>query len=145
MVGATGALARSVARLDPASILIVGSVVGGLSLIVVCTRRYLTRRKPPQRRPVKVSDVRLYSRYREITTTLEGAGVLRRPQETPEEYARRASETLGEPRIARLGEIYLHARFRDAVPAALVEEFDRLEPEAFAAVERLKAAEIVRK
>ncbi|MCA1687121.1 MAG: hypothetical protein LC714_00615 [Actinobacteria bacterium] len=28
--------------------------------------------------------------------------------------------------------------FRDAVPATLVEEFDRLEPEALSAIERLK-------
>jgi Domain of unknown function (DUF4129) len=137
VVGVSGALVRGVARLEPASILIVGSVV-------VYASRYLTRRKPPQRRPVKVSDARLYSRCREITTTLEGAGVVQKSQETPEEYARRASEALGEPGIARLGEIYLHARFRDAVPAELTEEFDRLEPEAFAPVERLKAAEIVR-
>ncbi len=46
--------------------------------------------------------------------------------------------------IARLGEIYLHARFRDGVPTALLEEFDRLEPKAFAAVQRLEVAEIVR-
>jgi hypothetical protein len=138
VVGISGALVRGVARLEPASILIVGSVV-------VYASRYLTRRKPAQqRRPVKVSDARLYSRYREITTTLEGAGVVQKSQETPEEYARRASEALGEPGIARLGEIYLHARFRDAVPAELTEEFNRLEPEAFAPVERLKAAEIVR-
>ena len=56
----------------------------------------------------------------------------------------RTSEVLGELGIARLGEIYLHARFRDAVPTALVEEFVHLEPKAFAAVERLQAAEIVR-
>ena len=41
--------------------------------------------------------------YREITTALEGAGVVRRPQETPEEYTRRASEALGEPSVVRLG------------------------------------------
>ena len=34
--------------------------------------------------------------------------------------------------------IYLYARFRDAVPAALVEEFDRLEPEALSAISRSK-------
>ena len=44
---------------------------------------------------------------------------------------------MGEPGMARLGEIYLYARFRDAVPAALVEEFDRLEPSALAAIARL--------
>jgi hypothetical protein len=45
--------------------------------------------------------------------------------------------------MARLGEIYLYARFRDAVPATLVEEFDRLEPQTFAAIERLKEAQTV--
>jgi hypothetical protein len=50
----------------------------------------------------------------------------------------------GEPGTARLGEIYLHARFRDAVPAALVGEFDRLEPKVLAATERLKEAQTTR-
>ena len=45
--------------------------------------------------------------------------------------------------MARLGEIYLYARFRDAVPATLVEEFDRLEPEVLSTIERLKEAEAV--
>jgi hypothetical protein len=93
-------------------------------------------------RSVKVSDARLYSRYRAVERTLAEAGIVREPHETPEEYARRAAERLGGPGMARLGEIYLHARFRDAVPAALVEEFDRLEPEVLSAVERLQ--EIVR-
>jgi hypothetical protein len=75
---------------------------------------------------------------------LEEAGFAKDPQETPEEYARRAAEQLGEPQMARLGEIYLYARFRDAVPAALVEEFDRLEPAVLAAAERLKEAEPAR-
>jgi hypothetical protein len=52
---------------------------------------------------------------------------------------------LGEPGMARLGEIYLHARFRDAVPLTLVEEFDRLEPAAFAAVEKLEEENRVRR
>ena len=46
--------------------------------------------------------------------------------------------------MERLGEIYLYARFRDAVPAALVEEFDLLEPRVLAAIERLEAAQTVR-
>ena len=89
-------------------------------------------------RSIKVSDARLYSRYRAITGALEEAGIVREPQETPEEYARRAAERLGEPGMARLGEIYLYARFRNAVPVTLVEEFDRLEPEALATIDRLK-------
>ncbi len=47
--------------------------------------------------------------------------------------------------MARLGEIYLYARFRDAVPATLVEEFDRLEPEVLSAIEHLKEEEAVRR
>jgi hypothetical protein len=45
--------------------------------------------------------------------------------------------------MARLGEIYLYARFRDAVPATLVQEFDHLEPQALAAIERLKERQTV--
>ena len=43
----------------------------------------------------------------------------------------------------RLGEIYLYARFRNAVPSTLVEEFDRLEPQTLAAIERFKEARMV--
>ncbi len=74
----------------------------------------------------------MYSRYKKITAALEEAGISRESHETPEEYSRRAAEEVGESAVARLGEIYLYARFRDAVPAALVEEFDRLEPAAAA-------------
>jgi hypothetical protein len=95
-------------------------------------------------RPIKVSDARLYSRYKAITTALEEAGIAREPQETPEQYARRAAESLAEPRIERLGEIYLYARFRDAVPATLVDEFDRLEPQVLAAIQQLREAQTVR-
>ena len=133
---------RGVASLDPLSIIVVGALVGGASLVFVHARKYLARRrrKPSMQRSIKVSDARLYSRYRAVTGALEEAGIVREPQETPEEYARRAAERLGEPALARLGEIYLYARFRDAVPATLVEEFDRLEPEALFAIEQLKEA-----
>jgi hypothetical protein len=47
--------------------------------------------------------------------------------------------------MVRLGEIYLHARFRDAVPATLVEEFDRLEPKVISAITQLMEAEAVRR
>ena len=47
---------------------------------------------------------------------------------------------LGESGVARLGEIYLYARSRDAVPAELVEEFARLEPEAPRHAEKLRDA-----
>ena len=138
--GAAGLLMRGVASLDPLSIIIAGALVGGGYLVFVHARRNLARRrrKPSMQRSIKVSDARLYSRYRAITGALAEAGIVRVPQETPEEYARRAAERLGEPGMARLGEIYLHARFRDAVPSALVEEFDRLEPEALSAIEQLK-------
>jgi transglutaminase-like putative cysteine protease len=137
---AAGTLMRGVAGLDPLSIIVVGALVGGAGLVFVHARRHLARRrrKPSMQRSIKVSDARLYSRYRAITGALEEAGIVREPQETPEEYARRTAERLGEPALARLGEIYLHARFRDAVPATLVEEFDRLEPEVFSAIEQLK-------
>jgi hypothetical protein len=139
-LGAAGTLVRGVASLDPLSIIVVGTLVVGVCLMSVHARKYLARRrrKPSMQRSIKVSDARLYSRYGAITGALEEAGIVREPQETPEEYARRAAERSGEPALARLGEIYLHARFRDAVPATLVEEFDRLEPEALFAIERLK-------
>ena len=141
--GAVGMLMRGVARLDPVSIIIVGLMVAGAALAGIYGRRYLVRRrrKPAVQRSVKVSDARLYSRYGAITSALEEAGIVREPGETPEEFARRAAHEAGEPAVARLGEIYLYARFRDAVPATLVEEFDRLEPEAFGAIEGLREAE----
>ena len=127
VAGAAGTLMRGVARLDPVSIIVVGVLVGGAYLAFLYTRKLYVRyrREPLSVRPIKVSDARLYSRYKAITTALEEAGIAREPQETPEQYARRAAESLAEPRIERLGEIYLYARFRDAVPATLVEEFDR--------------------
>ena len=140
-----GSLARGVASLDPVSIILTGLLLGGMSLFFIYGRRHLEkkRRKPDLQRSVKVSDARLYSRYKAITSVFEEAGVTREKHETPEEYARRAAEELDEPGVARLGELYLYARFRNAVPAGLVEEFDRLEPEALAAVEKLKETQKV--
>jgi Transglutaminase-like superfamily/Domain of unknown function (DUF4129) len=142
--GAAGTLMRGVARLDPASIIIVGLLFGGTYLLIFYARkRYIhSRRQPPSVRPIKVSDARLYSRYKRITTALEEADITRAPQEPPEQYARRAAQELDEPAIARLGEIYLYARFRNAVPSTLVEEFDRLEPRAFEAIERAKRHQV---
>jgi hypothetical protein len=40
--------------------------------------------------------------------------------------------------------IYLYARFRDAVPASLAQEFDVLEPRVLAAIERLEATQTVK-
>ena len=91
-------------------------------------------------RSVKVSDARLYSRYLAVAAALEEAGVAREAHETPEEYTRRAAEVLEEPEMKRLGEIYLYARFRDAVPAEMVKEFDNLEPVVSAAIQRLREA-----
>ena len=112
------------------------------SLLFIYGRRHLEkkRRKSDLQRSVKVSDARLYSRYKAITSAFEEAGVTREEHETTEEYARRAAEEIDDPGVARLGEIYLYARFRNAVPVALVEEFDRLEPEALAAAEKAKEA-----
>jgi transglutaminase-like putative cysteine protease len=143
--GAVGTLMRGVARFDPASIVVTGLLVAGVAATFVYSRRYITRRrqKPAIQRSVRVSDARLYSRYRAITAALESAGISRDDHETPEEYARRAAERLEEPGVARLGEIYLYARFRDAVPATLVEEFDSLEPRALAAARRLREAKEV--
>lgn len=138
---------RGVARLDPASIIAAGALFGGLALLAVHSRRYLARRReaPARGRPVKVSDARIYGRYAGITGALEGAGIIREPHETPEEYARRYADELGDPELARLGEIYLYARFRDAVPLELAEEFDRLEPRLHRALERIKTPETVKR
>ena len=141
-----GSLMRGVANLDPVSIIVAGLLLGGASLLFVYGRKYLAkkRQRPNPKHSVRVSDARLYSRYKALQAAFEEAGIAREEHETPEEYARRAAEELEEPGVARLGEIYLYARFRNAVPAALAEEFDRLEPEALAASERLKEANKVR-
>jgi hypothetical protein len=136
-----------VASLDAVSTIVVGMLVGGMAyLVFVYARRYLSRRRhrPSMQHSVKVSDARLYSGYQAITTTSEGVNIVRELQETSEEYARRMAERLAELGMARLGETYLHARFRDAVPASLVEELDRLEPEVLSAIEQLKESETVR-
>ncbi len=52
---------------------------------------------------------------------------------------------MSEPEMVRLGEIYLYARFRDSVPATLLEEFERLEPKALAAIERAREAHTARR
>ncbi|HEX2728115.1 MAG TPA: DUF3488 and transglutaminase-like domain-containing protein [Rubrobacteraceae bacterium] len=144
-LGAVGTLMSGVARLDPASIIVAGLLIGGASLAVIYSRKYLARRrrKPAVQRSVRVSDARLYSRYRAVAAALEEAGIAREKHETPEEHARRAAEVLEEPGMKRLGEIYLYARFRDAVPAEMVKEFDNLEPVVSAAVQRLGEAATV--
>lgn len=141
-LAATGTLMRGVARLDPVSIIISGALFGGIAMIVIYSRKYYAHRhrKASPQRSVKVSDTGIYSRYSRISVALEETGIKREPQETPEEYARRAAERLEAPEIMRLGEIYLYARFRDAVPAELAEEFDRLEPQVLKAIERQKKA-----
>ena len=145
-LGATGTLMRGVARLDPSSIIIVGALFGGMFLLVAYSRKYVTgRRKAVPQRQVKVSDARIYSRYAEIAAALEKSGIGRGPHETPEEYARRYADELGNPELSRLGKIYLYARFRDAVPEDLVKEFDRLEPRLHEAIERAKSPETARR
>jgi hypothetical protein len=134
-----------VAGLDPASILIVGVLIGGAYLAFFYARKLLARRsKAPLLGSVRVSDARLYGRYRTMMEALERVGIAREPQEAPEQYARRAARRLDEPGMERLGEIYLYPRFRDAVPCALAEEFDVLEPRVLAAIERLKATQTVK-
>ena len=150
VAGATGTLMRGVARLDPASIIVAGLLVGASYLVLSYAFRFLARSRGRgvAQPPVKVSDAGLYERYREISRALEAAGVVRAPAETPEEYARRAGAWLDEPAMTRLGEVYLYARFRDAVPAAMVEEFDCLEPKVRLAIarssERTRAAPAAR-
>src|SRR5215203_237291 len=141
-----GTLIRGVARLDPASIIVVGLIVGGVYLVFFYTRKFVAdrNRKAVMGRVDSVADARLFGRYKMVTNALEGNGIVRETQETPEQYARRAARTLDNPAINRLGEIYLYARFRNAVPATLVEEFDRLEPQTLAAIERLQQAQTAR-
>src|SRR5919106_1636199 len=145
VAASAGTLMRGVARLDPASIIVVGLLVGGAYLVFFYTRKFVAHRnrKTVLVRPIKVSDARLYSRYKKVAGALEEIGIVRETQETPEQYARRAARTLSEPGMARLGEIYLYARFRDAIPANLVEEFDRLEPQTLATIERLQEEQTV--
>ncbi len=134
-----GSLFWGVASLDPASIIVAGLLLGATALAAVYGRRYAAkkRRRPDPGRSVKVSDARLYSRYGAISTAFDKAGVTREEHETPEEWSRRAAEASSEPAVARLGEIYLYARFRNAVPVELVEEFASLEPAALKAAEQL--------
>ena len=83
-LGATGTLIQGVASFDPLSILIAGLLVSGLYLSSVYFLRRLSRRRKP--RPggsVKVSDARLYSRYRRITALLEEAGIAACPRKHP--------------------------------------------------------------
>jgi transglutaminase-like putative cysteine protease len=142
-LGAVGALMRGVARFDPVSILVLGALVASVAAAVFYGRKYAAhkRREPVRQRSVKVSDARLYSRYRAVMAAFEEAGIARDEHETPEEYARRLSGTADDAGIARLGEIYLYVRFRDAVPVEMVEEFDHLEPEALAGAQRLSERE----
>ena len=93
MATTAGTLMRGVARLDPASIIVVGLLVGGAYLVFFYTRKFVAYRSRETLvvRPIKVSDARLYSRYKKITTALEEIGIVREPQETPEQYARRAA------------------------------------------------------
>src|SRR5215210_3127318 len=71
-----GTLVRGVARLDPASIIVVGLLVGGAYLAFFYTRKFVAHRnrKTVMVRPIKVSDARLYSRYKKVTGALEEIG-----------------------------------------------------------------------
>ncbi len=138
-LGAVGTLMRGVAKLDPVSILVLGALVAGATAAAYYGRKHLAhkRRKSTMHPSIKVSDAKIYSRYRTMIAAFEGSGLVRDEHETPEEYARRLALVTDEPKIARFGEIYLYARFRDSVPATLMSEFDRLEPAALAAAQRV--------
>src|SRR5215217_6389977 len=64
VAGAAGTLMRGVARLDPASIIVVGLLFGGAYLLIFYARKLYIRSRyqPPSVRPIKVCDARLYSR-----------------------------------------------------------------------------------
>ena len=133
---------RGMARLNPASI-VVGALFGGISLHVVYSRKYLSNRRKASsyQHSINVSDARIYSRYEGVMDALEKVGTERGPHETPEEYARRYAGDLGNLELSRLGEIYLYARFRDAMPLEMVEEFDHLEPRILEAIEWTRSPE----
>jgi transglutaminase-like putative cysteine protease len=121
---------HGVASLNPLSILAAGALVLGILIFAIGALRLAAARrarKVPD--SVSVADARICERYREIVAALEKANLPRAVHETPEEHARRAAEELYEPRLQRLAEIYLYARFRDTLPAAMSEEFDGLAPE----------------
>jgi len=102
------------------------TAVGEAPLLYVYGRRYVARkRRKPDIQGFKVLDTRLYSRYKGFIAAYGEAGVVRDEHETPEEYARKAAEELGEPRVARLGDIYLYARFRNAIPAERLKDASR--------------------
>ena len=110
---------RGVARLDPASIIIVGLLVGGVYLAFFYTRKFVAHRKPqtvygPSDQGLRRPPVQ---QYKKVTTALEEIGIVRESQETPEHTPAGRARTPGRPGMNRLGEIYLYARFRDAVPA----------------------------
>jgi hypothetical protein len=136
---------RGVAKLDPISILVFGALVAGVTAAAYYGRKHVAhkRRKSTMHRSIKVSDAKIYSRYRTVISAFEGSGIVRDEHETPEEYARRLALVTDEPQIARFGEIYLYARFRDSVPATLVEEFDRLEPAALTAAQRINEPAVI--
>jgi hypothetical protein len=77
---------RGVARHDPASIIVVGLLVGGSYLVFFYTRKFIAyrSRKTMVVRPIKVSDARLYSRYKQRTTALEEIGIVCESQEAPQ-------------------------------------------------------------
>lgn len=121
---------RGVASLNPLSILATGALVLGLLVSAIYALRLAaTRRTRRVLDSVSVADARICERYRGIAAALERAGLPRAAHETPEEHSRRAADELGEPRLQRLAEIYLYARFRDTLPTTMSEEFDEMEQE----------------
>ena len=124
-----------------------GVAIVGACLVLFYARKLLARRRGERSAggcSVNVSDVRLYGRYQTIADALEGVGIVRESQKTPEQCARGAAHGMDEPGMERLGEIYPYARFRDAGQASLAQEFDVLEPRVLAAIERLEATQTVK-
>ena len=99
-------------------------------------RRLSRRRKPPptsdrSRSPTPGSTAATAGSQPRWRRPDHPAAPRKHPRSTPG-----ARPSSSEPPDGPAGEIYLYARFRDAVPAALVEEFDRLEPAVLAATQR---------
>ena len=94
-------------------------------------------------RPIKVSDARLYSRYKKITTALEEIGIVREPPGNPRTVRPQGRRTLDEPAMSPAGRDLPLRPLPRRRPGTLVEEFDRLEPQALAAIERFKEARMV--
>lgn len=119
--------------------IIVGLLLAGIFLFVYRCR-YVTekhRNKPNPQRSFKVSCTRLYGRYKEIMAALEEAVREKEARDAggvcPEERqkSRRSQRSCS---LAKRDLPLYH--FCNAIPAALVEELDRLKPSTLTAAKR---------